>query len=256
MIRVENLWFSYDGKKDILKDINVNFKEGEIVSIIGPNGCGKTTFLKCILGLLKPKYGNIYIYEKNIFSLKRNDIAKYISYVPQEHKTSFPYRVIDVVLLGRAPYIGTFSTPKKADIEKCREILNLVDIGHLSERLYTQISGGERKLCLIARALSQDGNILVFDEPTSYLDIRHEKEILSIIKNLVKKQNLSVIMTLHNPNLALLLSSRVILLKDGEVYADGLADDVITKENIKNVYHCDVSFISDNGMKFVYLKVE
>lgn len=255
MIKIEELCFSYDKKRDVLKDINILIKEGEIVSLLGPNGSGKTTLLKCINSILIPTKGNIYFNGDNILKMKRNIIAKNIAYVPQEHKNSFPYKVLDVVLLGRTPYIGLFSQPKKEDIEKCRNVLKFLGIEHLSERIYTQLSGGEKKLCLIARALTTEAKVLLLDEPTAHLDIRYETEVLNCIKELTTEKKLTVVMTLHNPNLALLISDKIILLKEGEIIAEGVPEDIITEENIKNVYSCDVSFFKQDERTYIFPKM-
>ncbi len=257
MIDIKGVYFSYDKKRDILKNINLSIKEGEITSILGPNGSGKTTLLKCINSILLPYKGEIYLDGNNVLKMRRDEIAKNIAYVPQEHKISFPYKVLDVIVLGRTPYIGLFSQPKKEDIKKCYEVLNFLNIEYLSEKVYTQISGGERKLCLIARALATDARVLLLDEPTANLDIKHETEVLNCIKKLTKEKKLTVIMTLHNVNLASLISDKIVLLKEGEIITCGEPKYVITEENIKNVYSCDdVLFLKDSGKIYIYPKVE
>lgn len=256
MINVEGLCFSYDKRREVLKEISISIKEGEIVSLLGPNGSGKTTLLKCINSIFAPTKGNIYFNGDNVLKMKRNTVAKNISYIPQEHKNSFPYKVIDVVLLGRAPYIGLFSQPKREDMKKCYDVLNFLGMEHLSERIYTQLSGGEKKLCLIARALTTEAKALLLDEPTTHLDIRHEAEVLNCIKELTKNKKLTVIMTLHNPNLAGLVSDKIILLKDGKIISEGPPKETITEENIKNVYSCDVSFFKHGEITYISPKIE
>ncbi len=251
MIAVEELCFSYDKKTDLLKNINFSINKGEIVSLLGPNGSGKTTLLKCINSILKPLKGSICINGKDVSLMKRDEIARYVSYVPQEHRTSFPYTVLDVVLLGRAPYIGLFSTPKSADVEKCYELLNTIGISYLAERIYTKISGGERKLTLIARALCSQAEILLLDEPTSNLDMKHQTDVLGTIKELAAKEGLTVLMTVHDPNLAMLASDRAVLLKHGNIIFTGDVKDVITTENIEYVYGCQVQSISKNNLNFI-----
>lgn len=255
MITIEDLCFSYDKKTEILSKINIFIKKGEVVSLLGPNGSGKTTLLKCINSLLKPTKGAVYVNGEGVSLMKRYEVARYISYVPQEHRTSFPYTVMDVVLLGRVPYIGLFSTPKSADVEKCHELLNSLGISHLAERIYTQISGGERKLCLIARALCSEAKVLLLDEPTSNLDMKHQTDVLHIIKELSQKKGLTVLMTLHDPNLAMLTADRAFLLKGGSIIFEGEAKDIITKEKIENTYECQVLSVSEKGMTFIYPQV-
>lgn len=255
MITVEKLYFSYDKRLEILKNIDISIKKGEVVSLLGPNGSGKTTLLKCINSLLLPTKGAVYVNGKNVSLMKRHEVARYVSYVPQEHRTSFPYTVMDVVLLGRMPYIGLFSSPNSSDIEKCYEILNSIGISHLAERIYTQISGGERKLCLIARALCSEAEVLLLDEPTSNLDMKHQTDVLRIIKELSQSKGLTVLMTLHDPNLAILSADKAILLKEGRIIYEGQTKYVITKEKIENTYGCQVLSVTEKGMTFIHPQI-
>lgn len=256
MIDVHNLFFSYDNKREILKNINFSVTKGKVISILGQNGSGKTTLLKCLNALLKPAKGHIYFNSKEISKMNRSDIAKHIAYVPQEHMNTFPYTVLDVVLLGRAPYIGLFSTPKQGDIERCKEILNAFGIGYLSQRIYTEISGGERKLCLVARALASSPEVLLLDEPTAHLDMKHQTEVLNTIKSLSRQNSLTVLMTLHDPNIALLVSDKVILLKEGSTIGQGGVKEMITKNYIEETYDCEVSLLSDSERTVIFPKVE
>lgn len=255
MIDVKGLCFSYDKKAEILKNINISIQKGEIVALLGPNGSGKTTLLKCINSLLRPTKGIVYVNGKDVSLMKRHEVARYVSYVPQEHRTSFPYTVMDVVLLGRVPYIGLFSTPKNADVQMCYELLNSIGIAYLAERIYTQISGGERKLCLLARALCSEAEVLILDEPTSNLDMKHQTDVLHIIKGLSREKGLTVLMTLHDPNLAMLTADKAFLLRDGGIIFEGNAKNTITREKIEETYGCPVSAISDGGMIFIYPKI-
>lgn len=255
MIQVKELYFSYDEKKDVLKDVNISFEKGEVVSILGPNGCGKTTMLKCLNAILKPKRGYVYLNGEDISSMKRNDIARYISYVPQEHKASFPYSVQDFVLFGRSPYIGFFSVPKRHDIEASQDVLSTIGIRHLYEKRYTEISGGERKLALIARAMVSFPQILLLDEPTANLDMRHQHIVIQTIKELAEQKGIMVIMTLHDPNLALLAAKRTILFKEGGVVNDGKTEDIVNEDKLCKLYDCQLSSISDKNRTFIHLKM-
>ncbi len=254
MINIKGVYFSYVKDRLILNDVNLSIKKGEIVSLLGPNGSGKTTLLKCINGMLIPERGNIFFEGKNILKMKREEIAKNICYVPQEHKAVFPYTVLDVVLLGRIPYLGIFSTPGEGDIKKCIEILKLIGTENLADRSYTQLSGGERKLCLIARALSQDAECILCDEPTAHLDLKHSTEILNVIKELNKKKKLTAIIIIHDPNLAVVVD-RVILLKNGKLFADGTPQEIITEKNIRDAYECEVCCISKDRTNFIHPKI-
>lgn len=254
IIGVNDLWFSYDRRRDVLKNINLSVHKGEIVALLGPNGSGKTTLLKCLNLLLEPKSGNVYLNSVNIAAMRRADIAKIVSYVPQDHKTTFPYTVADVVLLGRAPHIGVFSMPKKEDLLLSQKLLAAFGIGHLSERLYTEISGGERKLCFIARSLVSSPEVLIMDEPTAYLDIRHQTEVLNHVKQLARS-GITVLMTLHDPNLATLIADRVVLLKDGEIIKEGRPAEVINAQIIKNTYDCEVLSVKYSEKEFICPKI-
>ena len=252
MIQVEDLCFSYDHSKDVLKQINLSLEKGKIIVLLGPNGSGKTTLLKCINAIVKPTSGHIYLNGIDMSCMKRHEIAQQISYVPQDHKTSFPYTILEFVILGRAPYIGIFSVPGRKDIERCHEVLDSLGIRNLSDSLYTEISGGERKLVMIARALSASPEILLLDEPTAHLDIKHQAEVLRVIKTLVRNRETTVLMTLHDPNLATLIADRVILLKNGRLLNEGSAKEIITRDNIRRIYDCEVLTFAYQDMVFIY----
>ncbi|MDI6776314.1 MAG: ABC transporter ATP-binding protein [Syntrophales bacterium] len=252
MIRIKDLCFSYDHSKDVLKHINLSIGKGRIIVLLGPNGSGKTTLLKCINAIVKPTSGHIYVNGTDMSCMKRHEIAQRISYVPQDHKTSFPYTVLEFILLGRAPYIGIFSVPGRKDIERCNEVLDSLEIHNLSDSLYTEISGGERKLVMIARALSASPEILLLDEPTAHLDIKHQAEVLRVIKTMVRDRGTTVLMTLHDPNLATLIANRVMLLRDGELLNEGNPKEIITRDNIKRIYDCEVLTFAYQDMVFIY----
>lgn len=255
MIRVSDLWFSYDANQAVLKGINLSLARGMLISLLGPNGSGKTTLLKCLNGLLSPKRGSIYLEEKELRGLTRTEIAKLVSYVPQEHKTAFPYLVQDVVLLGLSPHLGFFATPKPKDLKRTNQLLADLGIGHLALRPYTELSGGERKLVLIARALMTASEIVIMDEPTAHLDMKHQGEVLNLIRALSRKKGLTVVMTLHDPNLAVMISDQVILLKEGQLVAQGEAASVMTKENMQALYDCQIDFFAVEGFSLMYAKI-
>ncbi|MCX8027925.1 MAG: ABC transporter ATP-binding protein [Thermodesulfovibrionales bacterium] len=255
MIEVKGLCFSYEESSKILHDIDFSIAKGEVISILGPNGSGKTTLLRCINGLLKPKGGNIYVNGQDIVHLKRKEIARHIAYVPQDHKSTFPYTVLDVVLLGRTPYIGVFSSPKQSDIKSAYEVLKSVGIEHLSNRPYTHLSGGEMRLVLIARALCSGAGVLLFDEPTSNLDLRHQGDVLRIIKDVSKSKGQSVLMTIHDINLAMMVSDRVILMKNGFIVTQGSPKDVLTRDWIEHTYDCEVDVVNNGNDGLIRLKL-
>lgn len=252
MVSVRNIHFRHKDKKDdVLKGISFNAERGSITTILGPNGSGKTTLFKCIAGLWKYYKGEIYFDGNPIDKLSFRKRAKVFSMVPQEHEPPFPYSVFDVVLMGRASYVGVFSSPGKRDYEKVKEALTIVGIEHLQDIPYTKISGGERQLTLIARALAQDTPVMLLDEPTSHLDFRNQINVLKKIKEIAKNRALVVVMTLHDPNLAGLFSDKVVVINSGTKIAEGNPDEIISEELIRKVYDIEVIKSNINGQSIV-----
>ncbi len=248
MLEIRDLHFRH-GKKDILKGISFKAMDGEITTILGPNGSGKSTLFKCILGIWKPSKGEILWNGKKIDSSSLRERARILSFVPQEHKPPFSYNVLDVVITGRASYLGRFSLPTKKDYEIAEAALKRVGIWHLWNRPYTKISGGERQLVLIARALAQNCPVMLLDEPISHLDFKNQIRVLSLIKGLSREKGISIIMSLHDPNLAINFSDKVIVIKDGIKIKEGAPEEVITEKLIKEIYGIDVITLSFDGKK-------
>jgi iron complex transport system ATP-binding protein len=231
---IQNVTFSYKSIQ-ALKDVCFELKKGEIVSLVGPNGSGKTTLLKCIDGILKPQGGSVFIDGKRVSDMGLNEISKLVGFVPQNaSSTSFPFTVFDVVLAGRKPYIGW--SVKDEDVTVVTDILNYMGIGHLATRYFNELSGGEQQKVIIARALAQLPQVLLLDEPTSNLDIRHQLETLQMIHRLCKEMGLSVVAAMHDLNLACRFSDKIIMLKDGYIFAAGAPKEVVTVENIMAVF--------------------
>lgn len=236
---IDNIKFSYKSF-EALKGITFEVRNSEIVGIIGPNGSGKTTLLKCINRILEPRHGEILLDGQKIKDMKRFEVAKIFGYVPQNVYTGFDTpTVFDVVLMGRKPYIGWWCSEE--DYEKVWEVLSMFNITHLARRRFDEISGGEQQKVLIARALMQEAKIFLLDEPTSSLDIKHQLEVMDLIKKLVSDNNLAVIVSVHDLNLASMYCDKVIMMKEGKIFAAGETSSVLTRENIKNVYGVDVA---------------
>lgn len=231
------------GTKNIIKDISISVKSGEILCILGPNGVGKTTLFKTILGFLKLQSGEILLDDENIRDWPKKRLAKAISYVPQAHNPPFPFRVYDVVLMGRTAHVNTFASPSKKDKEIAEQALDALKISYLKDRIYTEISGGERQMVLIARALAQQANIMIMDEPTSNLDFGNQIKVLEQINKLAQR-GFGIVMTSHFPNHAFLCSSKVALMQKNNKFIVGSADDVVTEENLKSAYGIDVKIVS------------
>ena len=256
MIEVKDLHFWHKGEDTpILKGVGFKASPHEVTVILGPNGSGKTTLFKCILGLWEVRKGEVFINGRSIRTMGRGEVAKNVAIVPQDHEPPFPYSVFDVVLLGRVAHVGLLSSPSQWDKEAARRALEALGIERLADRPYTKISGGERQLVLIARCLAQEAPAMLLDEPTAHLDFRNQVMVLTKVKSIAKEKGLAVLMTLHDPNLALLFSDQVLLLNGGKVVAKGGPEEVITEENIRRVYGLDVAFISQDGMEMICPKV-
>lgn len=244
IIEISNLKFSY-GKSAVLDGINIKINRGSFVSIIGPNGSGKTTLLKNISGVLYPSYGSIKLFGKDIRSYKKKELAKYMAYVPQGTTIDFEFSVIDVVLMGRSPYIGIFGSETVHDIKIAENSMQMVNISNLKDKKITEISSGERQRVFIACALTQEPEVILLDEPVSNLDIQYQIQVLSLLKHLCIKQNMTVITVLHDINLACEYSDSVIILNRGRLEHIGHPDEVITEDNIKKVYDTDIYMIKN-----------
>ncbi|MEW6556072.1 MAG: ABC transporter ATP-binding protein [Elusimicrobiota bacterium] len=244
-LRIFNLSFSYDTIK-ALEKVSLEVIAGEILGIIGPNGSGKTTLLKCINRKLKPKIGTVLVDGKNIFEMSRKEVAKNIGIVPQISSVSFSFTVFDIVLMGRYSRTKRFVRETEEDISIAQHCLELTGIKHLSSRFITEISGGEYQKVIITRALTQEPKILLLDEPTLHLDISHQIEILNLVRNLAQKKKLAVVMVLHDLNLAARYSDRIIMLKNGKVFASGTPEEVISIKNIDEVYDIEVEINRNN----------
>lgn len=246
-IEVKNAGFCYSKGKNIFEDISFEVEAGDNFSILGPNGCGKTTLLKSMLRILRLKQGAIHIDSKNIDSMKRSEIGGKIGYVPQTHGATFPYTVLQMVLMGRASHLSIFSSPSEKDREIAKDALEIMGISHLMEKPYTNISGGEAQLVLIARALAAQPDALILDEPTSHLDFRNQTLILKMLDTLASEKKIAIIMTTHYPNHTLLVSNKALLLNSNKAI-QGTVENIITEPNLKDAFGIDVRIIQyDNG---------
>lgn len=244
VLSVKQVSFAYQHKK-ILKDITLAFTRGGVVSLLGPNGSGKTTLLKIMLGLLQPKSGEVFFEGRTLKTIPRPVLARQIAYVPQVHREAFAYTVEEVVLMGRAPHHSFFSAYSAKDHDIAAAALGRLDILHLKTRPYTEISGGERQLVLIARSLAQGAGVFIMDEPVNGLDYGNQMRLLNGIRRLAA-EGLTFIMTTHFPDHALMTADRVILLKDGVVVDDGPPEQTITGDAIFELYRINVNVVSMN----------
>ncbi|MCW4017466.1 MAG: ABC transporter ATP-binding protein [Candidatus Bathyarchaeota archaeon] len=250
-LQVQDLNFSYENGFS-LKDISFSADAGQLCAFFGPNACGKTTLIKCLCDIFKMRSGSILFNDVDLTKLKSTGVSKILSYVPQIHEASFSYSVMEMVLMGRNPYVNHFSTPRKSDLNKSENALATLNLQHLRNESFTEISGGQQKLVLIARALAQETPIMLLDEPTAHLDFKNKLLVLKGIKKLVKEQGLIVLMSLHDPNEVLLVADQVIMMNNGKIISQGTTEQILTVENIKAIYDVDAE-IWRSGTKKVFV---
>ena len=233
-IEVDNLSCGY-GKNVILKDINLELNTGETLTILGPNGVGKTTLFKTILGLIDKIEGDIRIQNEDISKISRKDLAKLVAYVPQAHVPPFPFKVIDVVSMGRTPHVSNFSGISDEDKKVSEDAIEKLGISYLKDYVYTEISGGERQMVLIARAIAQQSEFLVLDEPTSNLDFGNQAKIIKIINDL-SKSGKGIIMTSHFPDHVFRGSDKVLAMGRDNFLKLGTPNEVINSKVLEKLY--------------------
>ncbi|MFD1775769.1 ABC transporter ATP-binding protein [Paenibacillus rhizophilus] len=250
MLEIENLSCGY-GDKPVVKDVSFSVRAGEIMCLLGPNGAGKTTLFKTLLSFLKPLGGTVKINGQSTAGWSRQVLARAVGYVPQAHSAPFPFSVIDVVTMGRTAHLGLFAAPNSKDKSIADEALHSLQIDSLRNRIYTELSGGERQMVLIARALAQQPDILIMDEPTSNLDFGNQIRMLEQIR-LLSNRGMTVVMTSHFPDHAFLCSDRAALLRRGLPFLAGSVKEVVTSGNLISAYGIDVEvaeFTAASGRK-------
>lgn len=244
LLEVKDVDFHY-GNRKVLDKITFSAKNGEFIGILGPNGSGKTTLLDCISSK-KPSHGEVLLDGKSIHNLKVKEIARNVAFLTQGATIDFPFKVLEVVLMGRNPYIDAFHSESEKDLKIAKNAMGLTRTTQFADRCVTELSGGELQRVLIARALAQEPKLLLLDEPIVHLDINHQLEILDLVKNQCKN-GICVIAVLHELNLASRYCDRLILLNNGKIVSEGLQEDVLTPENIRKVFHTD-ALIKKNPM--------
>ncbi len=255
ILEVGNIRFSYD-MVEALKGISFSISRGEILGIIGSNGAGKSTLLKCINKLLEPSAGTVLLDGCNLLAMGRREIARVIGFVPQGTGLRLPMSVLDTVVMGRFPHIGRFSSEGRRDLEAAHEAMLACGIEHLSDRISSELSGGEYQRTVIARALAQEPKILLLDEPTLHLDIGHQLEILELLRKLTSSKGLITAMVVHDLNLAMHYSDKIIVIKDGAVFKAGPASETITPEVLRDVYSLKAEFIRTPAGRSFIMPVE
>ncbi|WP_202901182.1 ABC transporter ATP-binding protein [Methylocaldum szegediense] len=245
VLEARNIVFGYSDRV-VLNGVSVQVEAGKVVSLLGPNGTGKSTLLKILLGIKRPAKGEVLLDGTPLARIAPREYARNVAYVPQLHNATFPYTVLDVVLMGRMPHTGFFSGYSKKDRRLAEEALERLSLGHLKTRPYSEISGGERQLVLIARALAQEARIFILDEPVGGLDYGNQLRLLERIRSLAR-EGYAFIQSTHFPEHALLVSDSVLLLNSGRIVAEGNPVDVITPENIYRLYGVEVDMVRLGG---------
>lgn len=252
MLKVKNLYFSY-GNKEILKDINIEIGAGEILALIGPNGFGKSTLLRCFNGFLRPNSGEILLEGNNIFNHSRKWISRNIAFLPQNLDVVQHVTVYELIAMGRSPYKQYGWVLKKEDKDKIEWALDYMNLQYLRDRSVEKLSGGERQRAWIAMILAQDTKLVLLDEPITYLDLKYQWGLMDIIKDIRNEYKKSFILVLHDLNQAMMVADRFIVLKDGQIKASGKPHEIITANLLKDVYDISAQVCSfgNNMQKFI-----
>lgn len=243
VVKAEHVAFSYVPDRPVLKDISFEVHAGEVLMILGANGCGKSTLMRTLIGECKRFAGSIEIKGKNQREYSDLDMARSVAMVFQDHNAPFPFSVIDVVKMARAPYLPVFGRPSKHDVRIAEEALEAVGMAHVSDEPYTNLSGGQRQMVLIARALAQQTDLILMDEPTSSLDYRNSAIVINAATRLATEQGKAVIMITHAPDQAFYYTSKAALMKDGRFFAYGPSDQVLTSESLSTVYNMRIKVL-------------
>jgi iron complex transport system ATP-binding protein len=239
----QNVSYFYRGKIKALAEVDFNVEKGDFISILGPNGSGKSTLLSVISGIFKPAVGTIKLGEKNISEMDRKEIARKIAYVPQNIHVDFPFTCRQIVLMGRFPHLRGLGIEKSIDKQVAEQAIEQTGISHLADRMIYQLSGGERQRVFIAQAIAAEPEILMLDEPVSALDIKYKVQIMDLLRKLNEERNITIIVILHDLNLAASYSKNILLLKSGRVYKYGSPAETMQADFIRVVFDIDVNIL-------------
>jgi iron complex transport system ATP-binding protein len=249
-LKVENISFSF-GTTEVLKEVTFELDRPNLTCIIGPNGAGKTTLARCVNRLLRPFAGRVTIDGVDINNMTLKELAVRIGYVPNSSKDTFPMSVLDTVLMGRYPRAGW--TASTRDLEVVEETLRIMGLDEYTMRDFNELSAGQHQKVMIARGLVQDPELLILDEPTSNLDVRHQMEVMALLRGLTREKGISILMVCHDLNITARYADRVILMSEGRIHSDGNAVEVMTEENIQKVYGVRSNVIDVEGRPHIIL---
>jgi iron complex transport system ATP-binding protein len=219
-----------------LRDVSVQIPRGSLTGLIGPNGCGKTTLLKLLAGVLRPDSGTVALDGRALSGMSPRQVARRIAVVPQETHPAFEYTVLEMTLMGRHPHLGPFELEGPADLAIAREALEATGTAHLADRSYMTLSGGEKQRVVIASALTQAPEVLLLDEPTASLDLGYQLDVASLLKRLNRERSVTMVMATHDLNLAASICDTLVLMREGRVLADGATADVLTSAMVRQLY--------------------
>lgn len=239
LFELHDVRVAYDSA-DVLRDIGFHINAGEFVGIVGPNGSGKSTLLKAMVGQLKPASGTVSLDGRNVATIRGRDLAGMVAVVPQDGTVAFEFTVLEVVLMGRAPHLGRFALEKRSDLDFAADALKRTNLLQYADRRIGELSGGERQRSVIARALAQQTGVILLDEPTAHLDLAYQVEILDLLRRENETHGKTVVVVLHDLNLAAEFCGRLLMICGGRIYADGTPEEVITAENVRRVYGTSV----------------
>ena len=239
MLRADKVSFAYRGGTPVLQEVSLPVARGDLIGVTGPNGSGKTTLLKILGGMLQPTTGTVFLGDSLLGSWSRRDVARRIAFVPQETHSSFDFSVLDVVLMGRFPHLGTLALEGPEDLAIARDALQATGTSLFETRSFNTLSGGEKQRVVIASALAQRAELLLLDEPTASLDVGHQLEVAALLARLNREQHVTMVLTTHDLNFAASLCRHLMLVRDGRVIASGPTGEVLTASAVKALYDVD-----------------
>ena len=255
ILQIQDTSFSYD-QGNVLHSISMDFKPGEFVGVIGPNGSGKSTLLKILGGVLTSNFGELFFKGKNFVDFNRKELARSITWIPQDHPMVFPFKVSEVVLMGRHPHLSALSFESHEDFNISQRAMKTTMTSEFSERFFNEISEGEKQRVMIASALAQKPELMLLDEPTSALDLKYQIEIMNILKDLNANHKMTLIVAMHDLNLASRFCNRIILINEGKVVSDGTPLKVLKKDILEQVYGIELDLDFKNGHTLIHPKID